>query len=96
MSKKAIFIKIRFNVFVLWYFVALSAKIIDMKKIELVTADNKELHIVPEDRILEVGDVDGTTTVAYVCVIKVKQTIDEILDEVSEGMAKKIRWVRQC
>lgn len=73
----------------------MSAKFIDMKKIELVTADNKELHIVPEDRILEVSDVDGTTTVAYVCVIKVKQTIDEILDEVSEGSAKKIRLVKK-
>ena len=95
MSKKAIFIKILLDVFVLWDFVALSANFIDMKKIELVTADNKELHIVPEDRILEVSEVDGTTTVAYVCVIKVKQTIDEILDEVSEGMAKKIRWVKK-
>lgn len=66
-----------------------------MKKLSLVTSDEKELHIVPENRILEVGEEqDGTTTIAFVYVINVKSSVDEIRKQISKSQESKINWLK--
>ena len=66
-----------------------------MKKLSLVTSDEKELHIVPENRILEVGEEqDGTTTIAFVYVINVKSSVDEIRKQISKTQVPKIKWLK--
>jgi len=67
-----------------------------MKRISVVTTDEKEIHFIPENRILEVGEEpDGTTTIAFVCVINVKSSVDEIRKELSKSQVSKIKWFVQ-
>lgn len=64
-----------------------------MKRISVVTTDEKEIHFIPENRILEVGkEPDGTTTIAFVCVINVKSSVDEIHKELSKTQISRIKW----
>ena len=90
-SSEALFV--RFNS------VSLTRKLLNpysMKKLVLTTSDEREMHFIPENRILEVGEEkDGTTTVAFVYVINVKTPIDEIRKEISKSQIPKIKWLTQ-
>ena len=89
-SSEALFV--RFNS------VSLTRKLLNqysMKKLVLTTSDEREMHFIPENRILEVGEeADGTTTVAFVYVINVKTPIDEIRKEISKSQIPKIKWLK--
>lgn len=64
-----------------------------MKSITLLSADEKELYFVPENRILEASQNDDkTTTLAVVDIITVKSTVKEIRQELSSKYIKKIYW----
>lgn len=90
-SSEALFV--RFNS------VSLTRKLLNpysMKKLVLTTSDEREMHFIPENRILEVGEeADGTTTIAFVYVINVKTPIDEIRKEISKSQIPKIKWLTQ-
>ena len=85
--------------FVRFYSVNLTRKLLNpysMKEIVLTTSDEREMHFIPENRILEVGEEkDGTTTIAFVYVINVKTPIDEIRKEISKSQIPKIKWLTQ-
>ena len=84
--------------FVRLYSVSLAVKLSNlksMKKLVLATSDERELHFIPENRILEVGEEpDGTTTIAFVYVINVKSPVDEIRKQISKSQVTKIKWLK--
>ena len=83
--------------FVRFYFVGLHHEFNhrEMKRISVVTTDERELHFIPENRIIEVGEEpDGTSTIAFVCVINVKQPADEIRKELSKSQVSRIKWLK--
>lgn len=89
-SSEALFV--RFNS------VSLTRKLLNpysMKKLVLTTSDEREMHFIPENRILEVGEeADGTTTIAFVYVINVKTSVDEIRKQISKSQVPKIKWLK--
>ena len=68
---------------------------LQMKRLTLTTSDERELHFIPENRILEVGEEpDGTTSIAFVYVINVKTPIDEIRKQISKSQVPTIKWLK--
>jgi len=68
---------------------------LQMKRLTLATSDERELHFIPENRILEVGEEpDGTTSIAFVYVINVKTPIDEIRKQISKSQVPTIKWLK--
>jgi len=67
-----------------------------MKKLTLITTDDKELYFLPENHILEVsGNEDGTATLAVVNIITVKSSVEELRKEITINQQKKIKWLTQ-
>ena len=55
-----------------------------MKKV--VVSNDEEMHMIPECNIMEaVEQPDGSTNLAYVCMVNVKESIDEIREQMSES-----------
>lgn len=50
------------------------------------------MYLIDPKKILEVGEVEGETRVAYVEVISVKQSVEEIRKQLTKKQAEKIRW----
>lgn len=65
-----------------------------MKTISFVTTDEEELFLIPPRSILEVRENDdGTSTVAFVHIIEVKQSVDEIRKELTDTQIERIKWL---
>lgn len=59
----------------------------------LILSDDEAMYLIDPKKILEVGEVEGETRVAYVEVISVKQSVEEIRKQLTKKQAEKIRWV---
>ena len=98
-SKKRNFSQKRKNsiliVFVLFHFVFLGIqKHSTMKEIAFGTTDNENVFFIPPRNILEVKENDdGTSTVAFVQVIEVKKSVEEIRKELSKAQIERIKWL---
>lgn len=67
----------------------------NMKNLILETTDNKELFFIPDDTVLEVAEnEDGSSTIAFVNIIRVKSSMDEIQAEMSKSRIPKVAWLR--
>lgn len=67
-----------------------------MRRLTLMTTDDKELYFLPENHILEVsGNDDGTATLAIVTVITVKSSVEELREKITLNQQKKIKWLTQ-
>lgn len=56
-----------------------------MKDLSFLTADEQSIYFIPENHILEAKEnEDGTTTLAIVDIIDVKDTIEEVRKSMSK------------
>lgn len=61
----------------------------------LILSDDEAMYLIDPKKILEVGEVDGETRVAYVEVITVKQSVEEIREQLTKKQAERIKWVSE-
>lgn len=61
----------------------------------LILSDDEAMYLIDPKKILEVGEVDGETRVAYVEVISVKQSVEEIRKQLTKKQAERIKWVNE-
>ena len=61
----------------------------------IMLADDEALHIIEKKQILGVKEnEDGTSSVTYIDVIDVKNSIEDIYKSFSPTQRKKIKWNR--
>lgn len=61
----------------------------------LILSDDEAMYFVNPKKIIEVGEVEGETHVAYVEVITVKQSVAEIRKQLTKKQAERIKWVSE-
>jgi hypothetical protein len=60
----------------------------------VLVADEKMLYDIPESRLLQViENEDGTTTIAYIDVIKAKNTVENLREQISKKQIERIQWL---
>lgn len=59
---------------------------------DIILSNDEALFFLNPDLIIEVGEVNGETRIAYVNIITVKQSVAEIRKQLTKKQAEKIRW----